>query len=126
MKIYFIVFLLFLSLYTDGQTTTTNWIKSTTDPYPGKQDDICFVDEQKGWYCNGQGKIYHSNDGGVSWLKIFEKPGTFFRCINFIDSLRGFAGNVGTDYFPNVKDTIPLYHTEDGGYTWKPVSYVGP
>ena len=104
----------------------TLWQKQKTQPYPGKQDDICFVDTNKGWYCNGQGKIYHTGNGGNDWSLIFEKPGTFFRCIGFIDSLRGFAGNVGTDYFPNVTDTIPVYQTIDGGKSWQPVNYSGP
>lgn len=108
------------------QSSLLVWNKVQTPSYPGKQDDICFVDENNGWYCNGQGKIYHTNNGGNTWDKIFDQPGTFFRCIGFIDSLRGFAGNVGTDYFPNVQDTIPLYQTEDGGKTWKPVAYNGP
>lgn len=43
-----------------------------------------------------------------------------------MDSLVGFAGTVGTDYFPNVTDSIPLYGTKDGGKTWKPVEYKGP
>lgn len=102
------------------------WKKLTTEAYPGKQDDICFVDEQRGWYVNGAGNIYRTTDGGATWRKSFQQPGTFFRCIAFIDSLRGFAGNVGTDYFPNVKDTIPLYQTTDGGNSWTPVAYQGP
>jgi len=36
------------------------------------------------------------------------------------------VGTVGTDYFPNVTDTIPLYGTKDGGRTWKPVPYKEP
>jgi len=114
MKFITIVLLLFIIL-SDGnaQTTPLQWQKQTTIPYPGKQDDICFVNDSSGWYCNGQGKIYHTYNGGNSWEKVFEKPGTFFRCIAFIDSLNGFAGNVGTDYFPGVKDTIPLYKTND-------------
>lgn len=102
------------------------WQKQTTVAYPGKQDDICFTDENNGWYCNGQGKIYHTSNAGTTWDKIYDKPGTFFRCIGFIDSLIGFAGNVGTDYFPNVTDTVPLYKTIDGGKTWEAVSYQGP
>lgn len=102
------------------------WKKQNTVAYPGKQDDIFFINEQKGWYVNGAGNIYATNNGGQTWEKAFSQPGTFFRCIAFIDSLTGFAGNVGTDYFPNVKDTIPLYKTTDGGKTWKPVSYNGP
>jgi photosystem II stability/assembly factor-like uncharacterized protein/dienelactone hydrolase len=102
------------------------WRKLNTERYPGKQDDIAFINEKEGWYVNGYGNIYHTNDGGENWEKQIEKKGTFFRCIAFVDSLNGFAGTVGTDYFPNVTDTIPLYRTTNGGKTWNPVSYEGP
>ncbi len=102
------------------------WKKLNTDRYPGKQDDIAFINEKEGWYINGYGSIYHTQNGGENWEKQLEKKGTFFRCIAFVDSLRGFAGTVGTDYFPNVTDTIPLYGTIDGGKTWNPVQYSGP
>ena len=101
------------------------WRKLNTERYPGKQDDITFINEKEGWYVNGYGSIYHTKNGGETWEKQIEKKGTFFRCIAFVDSLRGFAGTVGTDYFPNVTDTIPLYGTNDGGKTWTPVSYSG-
>lgn len=106
--------------------TEKGWEKLKTERYPGKQDDIAFINENEGWYVNGYGNIYHTNDGGENWEKQLEKKGTFFRCIAFVDSLNGFAGTVGTDYFPNVTDTIPLYRTTDGGKTWNPVSYEGP
>lgn len=102
-----------------------SWEKLETDPYKGKQDDIYFINEQTGWYINGYGKIYHTSNGGKTWTLQLEKKGTFFRCIAFMDSLRGFAGTVGTDYFPNVTDTIPLYQTQDGGKTWTPAIYSG-
>jgi photosystem II stability/assembly factor-like uncharacterized protein len=101
------------------------WKKLETEPYKGKQDDIYFVDENHGWYINGYGKIFHTSNGGASWQMQLEKKGTFFRCIAFIDSMVGFAGTVGTDYFPNVTDTIPLYKTTDGGKNWQPVNYTG-
>lgn len=127
MKIFILSFSLSIAMLVGySQSESSTWTKLTTAPYPGKQDDICFVDEKNGWYCNGEGKIYHTNDGGATWNKIFDRPGTFFRCIAFIDTLRGFAGNVGTDYFPNVKDTIPLYQTMDGGKSWQAVEYAGP
>jgi len=106
--------------------TEKGWKKLNTERYPGKQDDITFINEKEGWYVNGYGSIYHTQNGGETWEKQLEKKGTFFRCIAFVDSLRGFAGTVGTDYFPNVTDTIPLYGTSDGGKTWNPVSYAGP
>ena len=102
------------------------WKKLNTERYPGKQDDIAFINEKEGWYVNGYGSIYHTTNAGETWEKQLEKKGTFFRCIAFVDSLRGFAGTVGTDYFPNVTDTIPLYGTMNGGKTWTPVSYSGP
>lgn len=102
-----------------------SWQKLTTEAYKGKQDDIFFIDEKTGWYVNGFGKIFHSKNGGESWEMQLEKKGTFFRCIAFMDSLNGFAGTVGTDYFPNVTDTIPLYKTSNGGKNWEPVNYAG-
>jgi photosystem II stability/assembly factor-like uncharacterized protein len=102
-----------------------SWKKLNTEAYRGKQDDIYFVNENCGWYINGYGKIFHTTDGGQNWTMQLEKKGTFFRCIAFIDSLTGFAGTVGTDYFPNVTDTIPLYKTTDGGKNWMPVNYKG-
>jgi photosystem II stability/assembly factor-like uncharacterized protein/dienelactone hydrolase len=108
------------------KTENKGWRKLSTDRYPGKQDDITFINEMEGWYVNGYGSIYHTKNRGTTWEKQLEKKGTFFRCIAFVDSLRGFAGTVGTNYFPNVSDTIPLYKTMDGGRTWNPVTYQGP
>jgi photosystem II stability/assembly factor-like uncharacterized protein len=100
----------------------TQWMKLNTVPYKGKQDDIHFIDPMHGWYGNGAGKIYSSEDGGKVWTEQLSQPGTFFRTIGFIDANNGFAGNIGTDYFPGVTDTSPLYRTKDGGKTWSVVS----
>ncbi|OYQ37648.1 hypothetical protein CHU92_07775 [Flavobacterium cyanobacteriorum] len=120
------LFYLFALLPLSMLAQETVWKKLTTEPYPGKQDDITFIDENTGWYVNGFGALYHTSDGGTTWHKQFEKKGTFFRTVAFIDKNTGFIGNVGTDYFPNVTDTIPLYGTKDGGKTWAPVAYKGP
>lgn len=102
------------------------WQQLKTEAYKGKQDDIFFLNDSLGWYVNGSGKIYKTRNSGRDWALMIEKPGTYFRCIGFADSLNGFAGNIGTDYFPNVSDTIPLYRTTDGGRSWLPVKYSGP
>jgi photosystem II stability/assembly factor-like uncharacterized protein/dienelactone hydrolase len=115
-----------LSIKDEVKLQEKGWKKLNTERYPGKQDDITFINENEGWYVNGYGSIYHTKNGGETWEKQLEKKGTFFRCVAFVDSLIGFAGTVGTDYFPNVIDTIPLYGTTDGGKTWNPVSYSGP
>jgi len=101
------------------------WQKLDTVAYRGKQDDIFFLNPSLGWYVNGGGKIYKTNDAGQTWVEKLSKPGTFFRTIGFIDEKLGFAGNIGTDYFPGVTDSSPLYQTSDGGDTWQVVTAIG-
>ncbi len=100
----------------------TAWQKLPTEPYKGKQDDIAFINKDTGWYGNGEGKLYHTTDGGMSWTKVWDQPGTFIRALGFIDEKTGFLGNVGTDYYPGVTDKHPLYRTDDGGKTWTAVN----
>jgi len=118
--------LVVLGLNSQSIKTNPYWQQLKTDVYQGKQDDIYLLNDSIGWYCNGSGKIYKTINSGKDWKLIFEKKGTFFGCISFVDSLQGFAGNIGTDYFPNVEDTVPLYKTIDGGKSWASVSYKGP
>jgi photosystem II stability/assembly factor-like uncharacterized protein len=109
------------------QATGPAWVKQTTVPFRGKQDDIVFATPLIGWYGNGQGLLYHTTDGGQTWTEIWKKPGTFVRALGFVDEKIGFLGNVGTDYFPGVTDEHPLYKTTDGGVTWTPVTAInGP
>jgi photosystem II stability/assembly factor-like uncharacterized protein len=103
------------------------WQKLETVAYRGKQDDIFFLTADLGWYVNGGGKIYKTIDGGKTWIEKLSQPGTFFRTVGFVNEKIGFAGNIGTDYFPGVTDTTPLYMTDDGGDTWRAVSAIdGP
>jgi photosystem II stability/assembly factor-like uncharacterized protein len=103
------------------------WQKLDTVAYRGKQDDIYFITPDIGWYGNGAGKLYKTTDGGKTFVEQWNKPGTFVRALGFIDAQNGFLGNVGTDYFPNVSDTQPLYRTRNGGATWTPITNVdGP
>jgi photosystem II stability/assembly factor-like uncharacterized protein len=104
-----------------ARAETPTWRKLVTEPYRGKQDDIFFVDPDRGWYGNGAGKLYRTLDGGESWTKIADRPGTFIRALGFIDDKVGFIGNVGTDYYPGVTDKQPLYKTDDGGDSWTPI-----
>ncbi|MCH8619475.1 YCF48-related protein [Undibacterium sp. TS12] len=100
-------------------SSDASWSKLNTVPYKGKQDDIFFVQPDLGWYVNGGGKIYKTTDGGSNWQEQLSKPGTFFRTVGFVDAQHGYAGNIGTDYYPGVTDTTPLYETFDGGANWQ-------
>lgn len=105
-------------------TTGPSWQKLPTEPFPGKQDDIFFVNEKVGWYGNGAGKVFRTTDGGDTWAKVWERKGTFVRCLAFLDEKVGVMGNVGPGYFPGVTDAVPLYRTEDGGTTWTPATSI--
>lgn len=97
------------------------WRTFTTEAYRGKRDSVSFVDENHGWYGTGAGDLFATTDGGVTWAKVASRPGTFVRAVGFVDRQNGFIGNIGTDYYPGVTDTTPLYRTRDGGKTWEAV-----
>lgn len=105
--------------------SSSQWTKLFTVPFKGKQDDIFFSDPDHGWYGNGEGKLYRTVNGGATWEKVWDKPGTFIRALGFSDNQTGYLGNVGTNYYPNVTDTQPLYRTTDGGASWTPVTAEG-
>jgi photosystem II stability/assembly factor-like uncharacterized protein len=108
-----------------ARAAETGWRRLPAEPYGHKQDDIVFVDPANGWYGNGSGKLYRTTDGGERWTKVWDRPGTFIRSLGFLDTRRGFLGNVGVNYYPNVSDPTPLYRTLDGGTTWSPVTAPG-
>ncbi len=98
-----------------------DWTASGAEPFRGKQDDVAFVSPRVGFYGNGAGKVFRTDDAGATWKAVMDKPGTFVRAVGFLDERRGFAGNLGPDYFPGVTDSQLLYRTDDGGGTWAPV-----
>jgi len=106
--------------------TTSSWQTLNSVPLVTRYNDIYFVNPTRGWIANGSGQIYRTLDGGVSWVKQFDKNTVHFRSIGFVDSLNGWAGNVGPGEF-GATDTSTIYQTTDGGKTWTPVrSYIGP
>ena len=102
------------------------WVKLPTEPYRGKQDDVFFVNDRTGWYGNGLGRLFKTTDGGQTWIKQLDRPGTFVRALGFVDERLGFLGNIGPGSFPNVTDETALYRTRDGGDTWEPIALDGP
>jgi photosystem II stability/assembly factor-like uncharacterized protein len=91
--------------------------------YASRINDNFFLDAQRGWAVNGIGQIHRTTDGGVTWIKQFDKTSfTHFRSVGFFDSLYGFAGALGWGDVNNTaaKDTVILYKTTNGGLSWSP------
>lgn len=99
---------------------TTDWKILQTEAYAKKRDDIVFVDARSGFYGTGKGRLFRTDNGGDSWKLAWEHEGTFIRSLGFIDSKRGFLGNLGVG-IGSVSDSTPLYRTTDGGATWQAI-----
>ncbi|MEN9795622.1 MAG: hypothetical protein RLZZ150_599, partial [Bacteroidota bacterium] len=89
----------------ERDTNLPLWTKLKTEEYPGKQDDIFFVNPNFGFYGNGSGKIFRTTDAGATWKTVFEQKGTYVRCLAFTDEKHGVMGNIGPGYFPGVTDS---------------------
>ena len=100
------------------------WATAQTAEYRGKRDDMHFATADVGFYGTGAGEVFRTDDGGATWARVWNQPGTFVRALGFIDPMNGFMGNVG-DVYPGVTDTTPLYRTRDGGRTFTPVDIGG-
>lgn len=84
-----------------------------------RYDDVWFANPNIGWAVSGRGEIWKTNNGGGNWTRQFRKDSLYFRCVTFADSLRGWAGNVGTeDINLFSRDTNIIYRTTDGGDSW--------
>lgn len=105
------------------------WSAVPTAPYTlnNKQDALAFPTPTVGFYGNGTGRVYRSDDAGRHWRPVWRHAGTYVRSLEFADASTGWLGNVGPGYFPDVADRQPLYVTHDGGSSWAPVQPVsGP
>jgi photosystem II stability/assembly factor-like uncharacterized protein len=97
-----------------GVRTADDWALVLDRPATGKYNDIVFVDANHGWVVGG-GAILATVDGGKSWREQGTGLGTM-RSIDFLDTKRGFAGNLSG----------VLYGTMDGGTTWTNISDTLP
>jgi photosystem II stability/assembly factor-like uncharacterized protein len=106
--------------------TPGSWQTLPNAPITSRHNDAYFVNPNLGWIVSGAAQIYKTTDGGASWQLQFSNVATHLRSVGFIDSLRGWAGNVGLGEFSTTDSTV-LYETADGGQSWLPMeTFVGP
>lgn len=120
-----LLFLAGMELPAQTAPADSGWTTSQTEAYPRKRDDIFFVDRTTGFYGTGAGNLFRTDDGGQTWQRIWQQPGTFIRALAFIDRDRGFLGNLGQG-LANTTDSVPLYRTADGGRSWSAVALPAP
>ncbi|QDV81758.1 ferritin-like domain-containing protein [Stieleria magnilauensis] len=86
------------------------WRRTNAPDASSRTDDIWFVDPQRGWAANSNGKIIFTSDGGDSWGEQLSDPTVYFRCLGFVDDKTGWAGTLTAGK--------RLFHTTDGGANW--------
>src|SRR5437660_609206 len=95
--------LLFISLFCLSffSQAQYSWQALVNAPHTYRHDDIYFLNPQKGWAINPwfgnqtptqYGQVYTTENGGITWTKIFDSSETYIRCVGFADSLHGWFG----------------------------------
>lgn len=112
----------FLTATADGQDGY-QWQDLSGAPYAARHNDAFFVNPDTGWIVNGWGEVHRTTNGGGSWDRQLYLVNSHFRSVGFLDSKRGWIGNVGYGEFGATDSTL-LYRTEDGGATWVPQDSV--
>ena len=108
----------------------------TQRPMPaafGGRPAVSFIDDHEGWLlapgspttqCEAApASVWHTTDGAASWQQLKATGLSAAQCkewITFADAKQGFI----TAWDPNHQPTI--YHTADGGLTWKGTTLPDP
>ncbi|GEM_PF-3322204 len=92
------------------------WKDVTPDP-DALLFDCSFLPGGAGWVVSQNGKIFHTADGGTTWLRQAAAVGANvdFSGIDFVDAQNGWA--VGSCW-PGGFGWAIILHTTDGGQTW--------
>jgi photosystem II stability/assembly factor-like uncharacterized protein len=93
-------------------TSPLTWRPTNAPLASSRTDDIWFLDPSTGWAVNSNGHILMTADGGASWTKQFS-ANVYLRCVGFANRDKGWVGTLSS--------AQRLFHTEDGGTTWKRV-----
>ncbi len=96
-------------------TSPSKWRPTNAPLASSRTDDIWFLDPLTGWAVNSNGHILMTANGGESWTRQFSAD-VYLRCVGFANRDKGWVGALSRQK--------RLFHTEDGGATWKRVENV--
>ncbi len=107
---------LWINHTTDGGV---HWSTQYTDVSAGGFNAIQFTDLENGWVVGGNGKIFKTTDGGLSWVKITNSgiaQQSESKCLYFLNADTGWIGT--NDGVPDQNPDRVVLHTTDGGHSW--------
>jgi len=93
-------------------TAALQWRPTNAPLASSRTDDIWFLDPSTGWAVNSNGHILMTDNGGATWTKQFSAD-VYLRCVGFANRNIGWVGTLSS--------SRRLFHTNDGGNTWKRV-----
>ncbi len=116
MKLYHLVFLLFVSNVLVSQV---NWVPSG----PITNDNFTDITSSPNstYYLStyNPGKIYTSNNNGSSWSRVYISSSQYFTKVEFVNNQIGFAAGANNNNYPVI------LRTTNAGASWTSVSVPG-
>jgi photosystem II stability/assembly factor-like uncharacterized protein len=110
----------------EGKLLLTNnggrdWVTVPGQAVGSKFQSVGFLNDKQGLAVNGEGQVWKSVDGGLSWTKLAQlqsaKPSewqfTSSHQIQFADERRAW-----------IVETFTVWRTDDGGNTWRQIFSV--
>ena len=100
------------------------WQKITLPDGAGFISDISIIDASLIWFCDGNGKIFATTNGGVDWSQQFANVNQtqFMNYIEMFDMNNGMAMGDAVDLSNTPEGPALIIKTTDGGNTWTSVN----
>ena len=82
--------------------------------------DVFFTDEANGWAVGDRGVVWHTTNGGTSWVQQKSNAACRLNSVSFVDRNRGWiVGGESRSYAHATRGVV--LRTNDGGASWAPV-----
>ncbi len=101
---------------------SVNDLEKITPPTPSQDDanlnDVCFMGSKIGWVVGDHGVLWHSRDGGLTWMLKKSTVDCPLRSVCFLTNQVGWIVGGRTAPFTRIGYGVVL-STTDGGATWQ-------